>query len=93
MKSGLNYLPLPKDREDSRIVPALAPLDDEIVLARTIDSALPGTDLRLMLHNMGIKDVIVAGIFTDQCISSSVRSLTDESHGVVQLHEVLSSSR
>jgi nicotinamidase-related amidase len=32
---------------------------------------------------MGIKDVIVSGIFTDQCISSTVRSLADESYGVV----------
>jgi len=32
---------------------------------------------------MDIKDVIVAGIFTDQCVSSTVRSLADESFGVV----------
>ena len=32
---------------------------------------------------MGIKDVIVVGIFTDQCVSSTVRSLCDESFGVV----------
>ncbi len=35
-----------------------------------------------MLHNMGISDVIVVGIFTDQCISSTVRSLADESFNV-----------
>ena len=82
-KPGFNYLLLPKDREDSQIVPELAPQDDEIVIHKTTDSALAGTNLRLLLHNMGIKDVIVAGIFTDQCVSSSVRSLVDESFGVV----------
>ncbi len=41
------------------------------------------TNLRMLLHNMGIKDVVVTGIFTDQCVSSSVRSLVDESFGVV----------
>ena len=82
-KPGFNYLLLPKDREDSQIVPQLAPGDDEISITKTTDSALTGTNLRLILHNMGIRDVVVAGIFTDQCISSSVRSLADESFGVV----------
>ena len=44
---------------------------------------LTGTNLRLILHNMGIRDVICAGIFTDQCVSSTVRSLADESFGVI----------
>jgi len=82
-KPGFNYLLLPKDREDSQVVPELAPLDGEISITKTTDSALTGTNLRLILHNMGIRDVVVAGIFTDQCISSSVRSLADESFGVV----------
>ena len=82
-KPGFNYLLLPKDREDGQIVPELAPQGDEIVITKTTDSALTGTNLRLMLHNMGIKDVICVGIFTDQCVSSTVRSLADESFGVV----------
>lgn len=82
-KPGFNYLLLPKDREDSQIVPQLAPKGDEIVVTKTTDSALTGTNLRLMLRNLGITDVIVTGIFTDQCVSSTVRSLADESFGVV----------
>ena len=82
-KPGFNYLLLPKDREDGQIVPELAPQGDEIVITKPTDSALTGTNLRLMLHNMGIKDVICVGIFTDQCVSSTVRSLADESFGVV----------
>lgn len=82
-KPGFNYLLLPKDREDSQIVPELQPIGDEVVITKTTDSALTGTNLRMVLHNMGIRHVIVAGIFTDQCISSSVRSLADESFDVI----------
>ncbi len=82
-KPGFNYLLLPKDRADSQIVDQLEPQGDEITVLKTTDSALTGTNLRLILHNMGIKDVVVAGIFTDQCVSSTVRSLADESFGVV----------
>ncbi|MEM9845401.1 MAG: isochorismatase family cysteine hydrolase, partial [Pseudomonadota bacterium] len=82
-KPGFNYLLLPKEREDSFIVPALAPQDDEITVLKTTDSALTGTNLRLILHNMGIKTVVCVGIFTDQCVSSTVRSLADESFDVL----------
>ena len=82
-KPGFNYLLLPKDRVDSQMVPELTPEGDDIVVLKTTDSALTGTNLRLLLRNMNIEDVIVAGIFTDQCVSSTVRSLADESFGVV----------
>jgi nicotinamidase-related amidase len=86
-KPGFNYLLLPKNREDAQIVDELVPEGDEIVVAKTTDSALTGTNLRLILRNMEISDVIVAGIFTDQCVSSTVRSLADESFGVVVAHD------
>jgi nicotinamidase-related amidase len=86
-KPGFNYLLLPKDRPDGQVVPELAPQGDEIVMLKTTDSALTGTNLRLILHNMAITDVICAGIFTDQCVSSTVRSLADESYGVVVVED------
>ena len=86
-KPGFNYLLMPKDRADSQLVSELSPQDDDIVVIKTTDSALTGTNLRLVLRNMEIRDVIVAGIFTDQCISSTVRSLADESFGVVVVED------
>lgn len=78
-KPGFNYLLMPYRSEESLLVPELQPQGDEITVLKTTDSALTGTNLRLVLHNMGIERVIVAGIFTDQCVSSTVRSLADES--------------
>jgi len=86
-KPGWNYLLLPKDREDAQIVAELAPREGEIVVTKTTDSALTGTNLRLVLHNMGIKNVVLTGIFTDQCISSTVRSLADESFNVILVED------
>lgn len=86
-KPGFNYLLIPKDEETGQVVPELAPEGDDIVILKTTDSALTGSNLRLILRNMEITDVIVAGIFTDQCVSSTVRSLADESFGVVVVDE------
>ena len=84
---GWNNLLLPKNEHPSQLVPELQPAGDEIVVTKTTDSALTGTNLRLILHNLGIKNVICCGIFTDQCVSSTVRSLADESYGVIVLED------
>ena len=86
-KPGWNYLLMPRTSEESQFVPNLAPRDDEIVLCKTTDSALTGTNLRLILRNMNIENVVLAGIFTDQCVSSTVRSLADESFNVVVIED------
>jgi len=84
---GWNNLLLPKNQQPSQMVADLAPVGDEIVVTKTTDSALTGTNLRLILHNLGIKNVICCGIFTDQCVSSTVRSLADESFNVVVVED------
>lgn len=80
--TGYNELLLPPGDPSAEIVPALAPIEDEIVLTKTTDSAVTGTALRLMLNNMGIDTVVVTGVLTDQCVSGTVRSLADESFKV-----------
>jgi nicotinamidase-related amidase len=84
---GWNNLLLPRDEWQSQIVPEIAPQGDEIVLTKTTDSALTGTSMRLILHNLGITHVVCCGIFTDQCVSSTVRSLADESFAVTVVED------
>ena len=86
-KPGFNYLLLPKNTPSSQIVDEINPQSDDIVLTKTTDSALTGTNLRLLLSNIGIKNVVCSGIFTDQCVSSTVRSLADESFNVIVVED------
>ena len=86
-KPGFNYLLMPHKEHASQFIDELSALDEEIVICKTTDSALTGTNLRLLLHNMGVKNVIVAGIFSDQCVSSTVRSLADESFNVIVIED------
>ena len=85
---GWNNLLLPKRDLPGQMVTELQPVGDEIEVTKTTDSALTGTNLRLILHNLGIKTVICTGIFTDQCVSSTVRSLADESFAVIVLEDL-----
>ena len=86
-KPGFNYLLMPKNTDESQIVSELKPLKDDVEILKTTDSALTGTNLRLILNNMGIKNVICSGIFTDQCVSSTVRSLADGSFNVIVIED------
>jgi nicotinamidase-related amidase len=84
---GWNNLLLPKDDWESQIIPEIAPQADEIVVTKTTDSALTGTNLRLILNNLGVSQVVCCGIFTDQCVSSTVRTLADESFAVIVVED------
>lgn len=82
-RPGFNNLLLFHTAPESQILDAVAPLPGEIVLTKTTDSALTGTNLRLLLQNLRVRHVVVCGIFTDQCVASTVRSLADESFNVI----------
>ena len=86
-KPGWNDLLLPRDQAQAQIISELAPRPGEVEVTKTTDSALTGTSLRLILHNMGIRHVVMSGIFTDQCVSSTVRSLADESFNVLVVED------
>ena len=84
---GWNDILLPVDSEMAQMVDELAPLPEEIVVNKTTDSVVAGTNYTILLHNMGIDTVIVGGIVTDQCVASSVRGLADAGFQVICVEE------
>ncbi len=53
--------------------PEARPLDGEPIFAKTVNSAFIGTDLEAYLHQKGITRLVVAGLTTDHCVSTTVR--------------------
>ncbi|MBO1908755.1 cysteine hydrolase [Microvirga sp. 3-52] len=49
------------------------PRQGEPVVSKSVNSAFIGTDLDLRLKRLGIRTVVVFGITTDQCVSTTVR--------------------
>lgn len=76
---GFNNLLFYKDDECAQIIPEIGPVGEELVFTKTTDSTVAGTNIRLILKNLGIESVTCCGILTDQCVSCTVRSLADES--------------
>jgi nicotinamidase-related amidase len=49
------------------------PLNGEPVIGKNVNSAFIGTDLRERLNREKITSVVIAGLTTDHCVSTSVR--------------------
>ncbi|MBB4039205.1 nicotinamidase-related amidase [Microvirga flocculans] len=54
--------------------PGFEPWDGEPVVSKSVNSAFIGTDLDLRLKRLGIRRVVVFGITTDMCVSTTVRT-------------------
>ncbi|MBS3182371.1 cysteine hydrolase family protein [Leucobacter manosquensis] len=72
--AGMLYAP---GSYDSQFLPEAAPLEGEIVLTKTCSGIHVGTHIDQVLRNLGAQNVIMTGFYTDQCVSASVRDLTD----------------
>jgi nicotinamidase-related amidase len=55
------------------VKPEARPLDGEPVLYKNVNSAFIGTDLEQRLRRAGIETVVVIGITTDHCVSTTTR--------------------
>jgi nicotinamidase-related amidase len=55
------------------VKPEAAPEDGEPVLYKRVNSAFIGTDLEERLRGQGIEGVVLCGITTDHCVSTTTR--------------------
>jgi len=68
---------IPKGSWDGQVLDAIAPTDDEIVLRKTSSDAFVSTNIHYLLGNLGIRQVVMCGLVTDQCVESAVRHACD----------------
>jgi len=76
-RPGWNYTLLKIGTSNQEVVDELKPQDNEVIVYKTTDSAVNGTQIGHILRWMGIEHVVVAGVFTDQCVGGTVRDLSD----------------
>ncbi|MBP1873655.1 nicotinamidase-related amidase [Ensifer adhaerens] len=53
--------------------PGFAPDGDEPLVSKSVNAAFIGTDLDLRLRRLGVDTIVLFGISTDMCVSTSVR--------------------
>jgi len=76
---------VPKGSWDGRVIEALKPGDDEIVLPKTSSSVFVSTHIDYILRNLGVRQLVVSGLVTDECVESAIRDACDLGYLVTQV--------
>ena len=66
-----------KGSREARVLEAVAPGKDEIVLPKTSSGVFNSTNIEYLLRNIGIDTLVVTGFLTDQCVDMAVRDAAD----------------
>ncbi len=75
------------------IVPELAPIDGEPVVDKPGKGAFYATDLEPLLRNRGITQLLVCGVTTEVCVSTTVREANDRGYDCLVIEDCTASYR
>jgi nicotinamidase-related amidase len=72
----LGLLAPPGSRE-AEFLDEVAPRENEVVVNKTASGVFSSTNLHYVLANMGINSLFIAGVYTNECVETTVRDACD----------------
>ena len=75
--------PLRPGQRGVEIKDAVKPLPGEAVITKRVNSAFIGTDLEERLRRAGIKNLVLTGLCTDHCVSTTARMAANLGFGAI----------
>jgi len=78
----LTPIHLARSDPDALPVEALRPVGDEILIPKTSSGVFNSTNIDYVLRNLGVRNLVVCGVMTDQCVDMAVRDAADRGYRV-----------
>jgi ureidoacrylate peracid hydrolase len=76
---------------EARVIEEVAPGEDEMIFRKTSSDVFASTNIDYVLRNLGVRSLIVAGLLTEQCVESAVRSACDRGYLVTLVPDAATS--
>ncbi|WP_455220639.1 cysteine hydrolase family protein [Kaarinaea lacus] len=67
----------PPGSKDAEFLPEVAPKGDELIINKTASGVFNATNAEYILRNMHIDSLYVCGVYTNECVSTTVRDACD----------------
>lgn len=75
---------VPRGSFDAQPIEELAPAEDEIRIPKNSSSVFVSTNIDYVLRNLGVAQLVISGVVTDQCVELAIRDACDLGYLVTQ---------
>ena len=82
----LNLLAAPGSKE-AEFIEVVAPQGDEIVINKTASGVFSSTNIHFVLKNMGVSALYVVGVYTNECVETTIRDACDLGYFVTMVED------
>lgn len=82
----LKLLATPGSKE-AEFIDEVAPQGDEIIINKTASGVFSSTNLHYVLKNMGVSSLFVVGVYTNECVETTIRDACDLGYLVTMVED------
>ena len=67
----------PPGSKEAEFIPEVAPIENEIVMNKTASGVFSSTNLNYVLQNLDVHEIVVAGVYSNECVETTIRDACD----------------
>jgi nicotinamidase-related amidase len=77
----------PPGSKEAEFLPEIAPKGDELIINKTASGVFNSTNTEYVLRNMSIDSLYVCGVYTNECVSTTVRDACDRGFHTTMIND------